>query len=114
MEYNTEKHSFFSNLVKMRLPRLLKVKSFVNSNNNIGAKNGINKYYITGDDYRLIEDIKNAKNEWLEADTNFQYVCENEIVDYYTYVLKAAQIKYEYYLKKAKERGLRLKIDYKI
>jgi hypothetical protein len=98
----------------MRLPRLLKVKAFVNSNNNIGAKNGINKYYITGDDYRLIEDINNAKNEWLEADTNFQYVCENEIVDYYTYILKAAQIKYEYYLKKAKERGVRSKIDYKI
>jgi len=114
MNYNTEKNSFFSNLAKIQLSRLLNRKIFLNSKNNIAIKNRINQYYITDDDYELINDIKNARNEWLEADTKFQYVCENEIVDYYIYVIKAAQIKYEYYLKKAKERGLRSKIDYKI
>lgn len=114
MEYNTEKHGFFSNLIKMRLSGLLKVKAFVNSKNDIGTKNVINKYYATADDYELIEDIENAKNEWLEADSNFQYVCEEDIVDYYTYMIKAAQIKYQYYLKKAKERGLKFKANYKI
>lgn len=112
MENNTLKNNFFSNLARIQLPRFLDAKIFLNNTKNIAIKNKVNNYYITDDDYKLIEDIKNAKNEWLDADTNFQYVCENEIVDYYTYIIKAAQIKYEYYLKKAKERGLRAKIDY--
>ena len=45
----------------------------------------------------LIQSLKDAKNEWLNADRNFQYVSEDEFVEYYTYKLKAAQIKYEFF-----------------
>lgn len=60
------------------------------------------------EDQELIENIKNAKKEWINANTNFDYVDDQELVDYYTYKIKACQIRYEYYLKKAKERGVRL------
>ncbi|HOJ10861.1 MAG TPA: YaaL family protein, partial [Clostridiales bacterium] len=63
------------------------------------------------EDYILIQNIKDAKNEWLNADLNLQYVNETEFVEYYIYKLKAAQIKYEFFLKKAKERGLKIRID---
>ncbi len=114
MQNNTWKNSFFSNLARIQLPRLLNGRTFLTNKNNIAIKNKINQYYISEEDYRLIEDIKNARNEWLEADIKFQHVSEREIIDYYTYIIKAAEIKYEYYLKKAKARGLRSKIDYKI
>jgi len=58
----------------------------------------------------LIQSLKEAKNEWLNADMNFQYVSEDEFIEYYTYKLKAAQIKYEFFLRKAKEKGLKLNI----
>ncbi|NSW91763.1 MAG: YaaL family protein [Firmicutes bacterium] len=110
MDLNTgKKVGFFNVLVKNRLTRLLKEIIFLNIKKNTTVKNTVNRNYITDDDNTLIEDIRSAKNEWLNVDSNFQYVCENEIIDYYTYMLKAAQIKYEYYLKKAKERGLKVK-----
>mgnify|MGYP000900370888 FL=1 len=62
------------------------------------------------EDQMLIENIESAKNEWINADLNFQYVSENEFVEYYTYKLKAAQIRYEFFLKKAKEKGLKVNI----
>ncbi|HHV96340.1 MAG TPA: YaaL family protein [Clostridiaceae bacterium] len=70
----------------------------------IGSKNEYSEEEM------LIQDLKEAKNEWLNADLNFQYVVENEFIEYYTYRLKAAQIKYEYFLKKAKEKGIRVNI----
>jgi hypothetical protein len=55
----------------------------------------------------LIENLKNARNEWMNANINFDYVSEQEIIDYYTYQIKACEIRYEYYLKKAKEIGIK-------
>ena len=104
-----KKTGLFYNPVKSWLTRILKEEIFLNSRKNINTKNMLSYNYITEEDNALIEDIRSARNEWLNADSNLQYVCENEIIDYYTYMLKAAQIKYEYFLKKAKERGLKLK-----
>lgn len=56
----------------------------------------------------LIETIKNAKAEWVKAFVNFEYAESQDIVDYYTYNLKACEIRYEYFLKKAKEKGLKV------
>ena len=60
------------------------------------------------EDQVLIESIKDAKSEWITADSNFQNVIESEFIEYYTYKLKAAQIKYEFFLKKAKEKGINI------
>lgn len=62
------------------------------------------------EDEILIQNIKDAKNEWLNADMNFQYVSEDEFIEYYTYKLKAAQIKYEFFLRKAKEKGIKVNL----
>lgn len=103
-----KKAGSFYNMAKSNLVKILKEKLFLFSKKNIDIKN-IETYCITEEDNTLIEDIRSARNEWLNADSNLQHVCESEIIDYYTYMLKAAQIKYEYFLKKAKERGVRLR-----
>ena len=56
----------------------------------------------------ILADIYQAKKEWVNANINFEYVEERELVDYYTYRIKACEVKYEYLIKKAKERGIRL------
>jgi hypothetical protein len=59
-------------------------------------------------DEELIKCLREAKAEWLNTSANFEQADNREIIDYYTYKLKACEIRYEYYLKKAKERGLLL------
>lgn len=54
----------------------------------------------------IIESLKNARNEWMNANINFDYVSDQEMIDFYTYQIKACEIRYEYYLKKAKKFGL--------
>lgn len=54
----------------------------------------------------MLEHIKNARTEWLHACMDFEYVDDQDIIDYYTYKIKACQIRYEYFLKKAKLKGL--------
>jgi len=56
----------------------------------------------------LLEGIKSARNEWIDANMNFDYVDDQEIVDYYTYKILASQVRYEYFLKKAKEKGVKV------
>lgn len=51
---------------------------------------------------KFVDDVRNAKNEWLAACNNYNFVMENEMLEYYIYNIKASQIKYEYYLKLAK------------
>jgi hypothetical protein len=55
----------------------------------------------------LLENIRNAKSEWLDANMNFEYVGDKDIVDYYTYKILACQVRYEYFIKKAKEKGFK-------
>lgn len=54
----------------------------------------------------LIESIKNARKEWISANLNFEHAVDSETIDYYTYKIKAYQVRYEYLLKKAKEKGV--------
>jgi hypothetical protein len=63
---------------------------------------------LTDEDSELLENIWNAKNEWMCANMNFEHARGPEMVDYYTYKIKACQVRYEYFLKKAKDKGLRL------
>jgi len=53
----------------------------------------------------VVENLKKARNEWVIATMNYEFAREDELIDYYIYLMKASQLKYEYLLKKAKERG---------
>ncbi len=53
----------------------------------------------------LMENLRKARNDWMAAVNNYEFASEAELVDYYSYTIKAAQIKYDYLLKKVKEIG---------
>lgn len=55
----------------------------------------------------LLNYIVDARKEWLEASMNFEHAYEEELVDYYTYKMKACEARYTYFIKIAKEKGLR-------
>ncbi len=56
----------------------------------------------------LIESINNAKDEWIAAQKNFQFVDTDDGVDYYAYKIKAYEVKYQALLKEAKNRGVKI------
>jgi len=58
--------------------------------------------------FMLIENIKNARRDWICANSNFNYAYDSETIDYYTYMIKACQVRYEYLIKKAKEKGVKI------
>jgi len=69
------------------------------------------KHAIYNDDNNdLIFSLKNAKKEWMDANMCFEYAEAQELVDYYTYKIKACQVRYEYYLKAAKEKGIKVEV----
>jgi hypothetical protein len=55
----------------------------------------------------LLKYLMDARNEWLEASTNFEHAYEEKLIDYYTYKMKACEARYTYFIKIAKEKGLR-------
>ncbi|MGE5329372.1 MAG: YaaL family protein [Deltaproteobacteria bacterium] len=55
----------------------------------------------------VVENLKRARNEWVIATMNYEFAQEDELIDYYIYLMKASQLKYDYLLKKAKERGIK-------
>lgn len=57
----------------------------------------------------LLLSILKTKQELSQNIKNFEFA-EGELIDYYTYQMKATQAKLDYLLKKAKQRGLVLEI----
>ena len=57
---------------------------------------------------KLIENINIARDEWILAQKNFQFVDTVDGVDYYAYKIKAYEAKYQALLKEAKERGVQI------
>jgi hypothetical protein len=55
----------------------------------------------------LLRYITDARNEWLEANMNFEHAYEEKLIDYYTYKMKACEARYTYFIKMAKEKGLK-------
>ena len=55
----------------------------------------------------LIASIINAKQELDIATRNFEYASD-DLIDYYTYQIKASRAKFDYLVKKAKKKGLSL------
>ena len=60
------------------------------------------------ENYDLIYSLKDAKKEWIDANMCFEFADAQEMVDYYTYKIKASQVRYEYFLKAAKEKGIKI------
>lgn len=60
--------------------------------------------------HELLDSIRNARKEWINANNNFEYANEKEMVDYYTYKIKACEVRYEYLLRKAKEKGVKVEL----
>lgn len=55
----------------------------------------------------LVKSILSAREELNQLNKNFEYA-DNNLIDYYTYELKANQSKLDYLLKFAKSKGLSL------
>lgn len=53
----------------------------------------------------LIYSIFKTQNELLDAMNNYDYA-EDELIDYYSYHIKATKSKLDFLLKKAKNRGI--------
>lgn len=56
-------------------------------------------------DLELMISIIKVKKELEEANRNFEFA-EGDLIDYYTYQIKANRAKFDYLLKKAKEKGI--------
>lgn len=57
------------------------------------------------DMYDLLENLNRAKQEWIVASTNYEFAQDEDLIDYYVYALKAAQLKYDYLLRRVKKLG---------
>jgi len=57
-------------------------------------------------DQELLDAIRTARQEWHVAQSYFENVSDQELVDYSIYELEAAKRKYMYLLKLAKKEGL--------
>ena len=55
----------------------------------------------------LVKSIIKVREELKNANKNFEFA-EEELIDYYTYQIKANQSKLDYLLKKAKTNGISL------
>lgn len=53
----------------------------------------------------LILNIIKTKEELDEANRNFEYA-QDELIDYYTYKIKASRAKLDYLIKEAKSKGM--------
>lgn len=57
----------------------------------------------------LIVSLIKTRKELEEANRNFEYA-EGDLIDYYTYQIKAIRAKFDYLLKKAKKQGIVLDV----
>lgn len=64
-------------------------------------------------DNELLENILKAQNQLNEANINFEYA-EQELIEYYSYEIKACSAKLNYLIKRAKIKKLEMDIAKKI
>jgi hypothetical protein len=55
----------------------------------------------------LLKSILNTKKELITANKNFE-VAEGELIDYYSYQIKANKAKLDYLIKKVKTKGIQV------
>jgi hypothetical protein len=62
---------------------------------------------IHQEDQGILSLIEDARREWLQARAYFDSVLEPDLVEHAVYVSKAAETRYMYLLKQAREQGLK-------
>jgi len=74
-----------------------------------------NKVYVNrqkdknvSEEKELLSCLRNCIKDMHIASQNFDEAYNEDLVDYYTYELKAAEIRYQYILKSIKERGIEI------
>ena len=77
---------------------MLPYKKYFKDKNNSNAQN-INR------NMELINSIFKTQSELLSATNNYEYA-EGEMIDYYSYHIKATKSKLDYLMKNAKSRGI--------
>ncbi len=58
----------------------------------------------------LIDQVKEAHREWVHALANFNYPIEEDMVDYAIFHVNAAEKKYAYLIKKARNEKITLDV----
>ncbi len=58
------------------------------------------------EDEELLENLKQAKEDWKEKERYFNSVTEPDLIDYAIYDMEASKKKYTYFLKIAREKGI--------
>ena len=58
-------------------------------------------------DIELVETIKNIKKSLANMYNNLQYA-DSDLIDYYTYQIKAEEAKYNYLIKQAKKKKIEI------
>ncbi len=61
---------------------------------------------LPNEDTQLLLSLHDAKREWWLARARFEQVSDPDLIDQAIYQLEAAQRRYDYLLKCAKQRGL--------
>lgn len=56
----------------------------------------------------LLQNLKQAKRDLDIASANFEFVNDEGLVDYYIYQMKAAETRYQYLIRKAKEKNIHI------
>lgn len=55
----------------------------------------------------LIRLLRSTKSQWRNSISNYEYMTDEEMIDYYTYEIKALEMRFKYLLKQAKEKGIK-------
>lgn len=66
-----------------------------------GNDNEEESFFITKSE--IISDLKRAKDELDRAMSNFSFATDPALIELYSYQIKAAQLKYNYHLTRAKK-----------
>lgn len=61
---------------------------------------------------KFLAELDRAFTEWRLAQERINQITHPELIDHAIFVLEAAEKKYGYYLRKARERGIRIEIPY--
>ena len=59
--------------------------------------------------YELLQNIREVKNNLQNMHNNMQFA-DSDLIDYYTYQIKAEESKYNYLIKQAKKRKIDVNI----
>ena len=78
----------------------------ISLNNSLKVVNTAEAELLGAERESLIIDIKKVKSDLSDAYSNFNYVSDSLMIDYYTYQIKAFETRFEYLIKKAKALGI--------